>query len=138
MRIGGAMAAAALALGGCTANGILLVRGTVRTPAPGGPEPLAGVTVQCREGRDGPARYSRTTTHEDGAYRIEYHYAGRWFPLLRPKGTDGWVEFTAPGYRPRLVKIRGGSEPGVARRASGPYERIDVTLVPEAAAPVRP
>ncbi len=122
-------AAAALGIAGCAANGVLLVRGVVRAAGPLGAEPLGGATVQCREGRDGVPGYARATTGEDGAYRIEHRYSGTWFPWLKPKGGDVWVEFFAPGYERRLVRARGGTDPGVARGESGPYTRLDVTLV---------
>jgi hypothetical protein len=132
---GAVLAAMALALGGCHANGVHLVRGVVRAERPGGAEPLGGVTVQCREGRDGEPRYFRFTTRDDGAYRIEYPYEGTWFPLLKPRGGDPWVEFTAPGYERRLVPLRGGKERGVVRGESGPFTKLDVTLVPQPAPP---
>src|SRR5512147_2267154 len=131
--VAGIVTAAALGLGGCSSNGVLLVRGVVRAQGPGGAEPLAGVTVQSRAGRDGAPRYARATTQEDGSYRIDHPYSGTWFPVLKPKGGDAYVEFFAPGYGRRLVQVRGGSEPGVVRGESGPYTRLDVTLVPEAA-----
>lgn len=125
-------AAAALALGGCSAQGMLLVRGVVRAEGPRGTEPLAGATVQCRDGRDGPSRYARVTTEDDGAYRIEYRYAGTHVPLVG-SAEDAWLEFAARGHRTRLVKARGGRERGVERGESGPWLRLDVTLVPEGA-----
>ena len=130
----GASAAAALALAGCAASGVLVVHGVVRAEGPGRAEPLAGATVQCREGRDGAPRYARATTEQDGGYRLEYRYDGTWFPLLAPKAGGAWAEFAAPGFQPRLVRLRGGAEPGVSRADSGPYLRLDVTLVPLAGA----
>jgi hypothetical protein len=76
------------------------------------------------------------TTGDDGAYRIEYPYAGRSFPLLMSAAGDPYLEISAPGYETRLVRLLGGGEKGVARGASGPYTRIDVTLVPAAAPPL--
>jgi hypothetical protein len=127
-------AAAAIALAGCSTSGILLVRGVVRAQTAIGPEPLGGVTIASRDGRDGVPRYSRATTQDDGAYRIEHRYSGTWFPGLKPRGADVWVEFFAPGYVRRLVRARGGDEAGVVRGESGPFTRLDVTLVPEPAA----
>ncbi len=133
MRFGVVVAAAALGLAGCSSNGVLLLRGVVRAQGPGGAEPIAGVAVQCRDGRDGAPRYSRATTQDDGSYRIDHPYSGTWFPGVKPKGGDAYVEFFAPGYERRLVKVRGGDEPGVVRGESGPYTRLDVTLVPATA-----
>ncbi len=129
-RIRAAAAASAIALAGCSTSGVLLVRGVVRAEGPN-PEPLPGVAVQCRDGRDGTPGYSRATTLDDGTYRIEHRWSGTWFPWLKPKGADVYVEFFAPGYRRRLVSARGRDEPGVARGDSGPFTRLDVTLVPE-------
>jgi hypothetical protein len=131
MRPGLAGAVVAFALGGCAASGVHVVRGTVSAPGALGPEPLAGVAIQCRDGRDGVPQYARAVTAHDGAYQIDYPYQGTWVPLLKPKGGDPHVEFSAPGYRPRLVKLKGGSDAGVARGKTGPYYRLDVTLVPE-------
>ncbi len=126
-------AAAIVGLAGCSASGVLLVRGTVRGGGPQRSDPLGGVTVQCRDGREGVPGYARATTQDDGTYRIEHRYAGTWFPWVKPKGSDVWVEFLAPGYQPRLVTARGGDEPGVARGESGPFTRLDVTLAPQPA-----
>jgi hypothetical protein len=133
--LGGIAAAAALALAGCSAKGVLLVRGVVRAEGPRGGEPHAGATVQCREGRTGPARYARVTTADDGAYRIEYRYEGSHVPVLGSPADEAWLEFAAPGYRTRVVRARSGREPGVSRGESGPWLRLDVTLAPERAAP---
>jgi hypothetical protein len=127
-------AAAVVGLAGCSASGLLLLRGSVRAEGSVRHEPLGGVTVQCRDGREGVPAYSRATTQDDGTYRIEHRYSGTWFPWVKPKGGDVYVEFFAPGYERRLVKARGGDEPGVARGESGPFTRLDVTLLPEAAA----
>ncbi|HET8538573.1 MAG TPA: hypothetical protein VFL83_01745 [Anaeromyxobacter sp.] len=132
--IAAVIAAAALALAGCAGKGVLLVRGVVRAEDRLGAEPLRGATVQCRDGRDGARGYARATTRDDGAYRIEHPYDGRWVPLVQAKGGDPWLEFSAPGYLPRLVRVRGGAERGVVRRPSGPWLQLDVTLVPEPAA----
>ncbi len=130
MRFGAVLAAAVLGLTGCYTSGVLLVRGVVRGQGPSRAEPLAGVTVQCRDGQDGVPSYSRATTGDDGGYRIEHRYAGTWIPWLKPQGGDVWVEFVAPGYQRRLVRARGGKEPGVVRGESGPFTRLDVTLAP--------
>ncbi len=130
----GVAAAAALAVAGCSTSGVLLVRGVVRAETAIGAEPLGGVTIACRDGRDGVPGYSRATTQDDGAYRIEHRYSGTWFPGLKARGADVWVEFHAPGYVPRLVRARGGGdEARVVRGESGPFTRLDVTLVPEPA-----
>lgn len=131
----GLLVATATALAGCYTTGVHLVRGTVQARGPGGVEPLSGASVQCRESRDGPPRYTRVTTRDDGAYRIEYPYAGRSFPLLMSAAGDPYLEVSAPGYETRLVRLLGGAEKGVSRGESGPYTRIDVTLAPAAAAP---
>ncbi len=136
-RLRSAAVAAALVLAGCSTSGVLLVRGVVRAETAAGPEPLGGVTVACRDGRDGVPGYARATTQDDGSYRIEHRYVGTWFPGLKPRGSDVWIEFVAPGYRRRLVRTGGGDEPGVARGRSGPFTRLDVTLVPDAAPPAR-
>lgn len=137
MRSGRAVAvvAFALSLGGCATSGVYVVRGVVNAPGALGPEPLPGAAVQCRDGRDGAPQYARAVTGHDGAYQIDYPYQGTWVPLVKPKGGDPHLEFSAPGHRPRLVRLRGGSEPGVVRGASGPYRRLDVTLDREKAAP---
>jgi hypothetical protein len=131
----GLLVATAAALSGCYTTGVHLVRGTVQARGAGGLEPVSGASVQCRESRDGPPRYARVTTKEDGAYRIEYPYAGRSFPMLMSAGGDPYLEVSAPGYETRLVRLLGGNEKGVTRGESGPYARIDVTLVPAAAPP---
>jgi hypothetical protein len=126
-----AAAAAAVGLAGCSTSGVLLVRGIVRAQGPVRAEPLGGVTVQCRDGRDGAPGYSRATTQDDGSYRIEHRYKGTWFPWVKPKGSDVWVEFFKAGYERRLVRARGGDEAGVGRGESGPFTRLDVTLAAE-------
>ncbi len=128
-----ALAATALALAGCSTSEVLLLRGVVRAETPAGPEPLRGVSVACRDGRDGAPGYARATTQDDGSYRIDHRDSGRWFPGVKPRGGDVWVEFVAPGHAPRLVRARGGDEPGVFRGESGPFTRLDVTLAPDAA-----
>jgi hypothetical protein len=133
----GVILAMTAALAGCYTSGVYLVRGVVQSEGLAGAEPLAGASVQCRDGRDGPPRYARVTTKDDGAYRIEYPYEGRSFPMLFSAGGDPWLEFSAPGYQTRLVRLRGGNEKGVVRGESGPYQRVDVTLVPAAPAPGR-
>ncbi len=137
MRIGGsgAAAAAALALAGCYSSGVLLVRGVVRGQDRVRAEPLGGAAVQCRDARDAPPRYARATTGEDGAYLLEYRYEGTWFPWLKPKGGDPWLEFSAPGWEPRLVRLRGEREDGVVRGERGRFRQLDVTLVPRAPGP---
>jgi hypothetical protein len=129
-----AIVAFALSAGGCSASGVHVVRGVVSARGAIGPEPLAGAAVQCRAGRDGVPQYARAVTGHDGAYQIDYPYDGTWVPLVKPKGGDPHVEFSAPGYQPRLVKLKGGAEAGVARGKTGPYHRLDVTLVPAQAA----
>jgi hypothetical protein len=126
-------AAAALALAGCSTSGVLLVRGVVRAETAFGAEPLGGVTIACRDGREAAPGYARVATQQDGTYRIEHRWSGTWFPGVKPRGADVWVEFLAPGYRRRLVKAVGGDEPGVVRGRSGPFTRLDVTLAPEPA-----
>src|SRR5512142_534780 len=73
-----AAAAAAIGLAGCSANGVMLLRGVVRGGDAGRAEPVGGVTVQCRDGREGVPGYSRATTLDDGSYRIEHRYKGTW------------------------------------------------------------
>jgi hypothetical protein len=133
--LAGAVAAGALAvaLGGCASSGIVPVRGVVRAQDGRRAEPLGGASVQCRDARDAPPRYARVTTRDDGTYRVDCQYAGTWFPLVKPR-SDAWLEFAAPGFEPRVVRLREGKEPGVARRTTGPYHHLDVTLVPAAAA----
>lgn len=133
-----AVLAFALSLGGCAASGVYVVRGVVSAQGALGPEPVAGAAVQCRDGRDGVPQYARAVTGHDGAYQIDYPYQGTWVPLLKPKGGDPHLEFSAPGHPPRLVRLKGGSEPGVVRGTSGPYRRLDVTLEPQQAAAPAP
>ncbi len=122
----GLLAALPVLLGGCLYDGMYVVRGRVSEESGGVQKPLPGVTVAARNGRAGrPQRPA--TTGADGTYEASYWYGGMQLLFYVPTG-DAYLEFAAPGYRTKLVRVRDAA----ARCARNPpWFGLDVVLTPE-------
>ncbi len=121
------------ALPACIYDGMYLVQGTVKTGSPDALKPVSEATVVARSGRAGTAQ-EPVSTRADGTYTAEYRFGSI---ILPTSGGDPFVQYEAPGYQPKLVRLNSDkAESGVTRsncpeRTSVPCFQLDVVLLPK-------
>src|SRR5512138_3764940 len=105
-----------LSLPACVYDGRYLVQGRLRSASPTAPAPLPSARIVTRGGSEGTAQPA-VLAEEHGTYRTSYWYSGIEILFFTQGDGDPWIEFTAPGHRPRAVRLRDtAAAPGVVRR----------------------
>jgi hypothetical protein len=125
-------------LSGCIYDGAYVIRGRIRGRVPSG----VGIVENASAVVTADRKPNRTSAWvgRDGTFEARYLFGGMWFFPFFPGDGDPHVEFSAPGYRNLLVRVRGHeAQDGVTRRACVPPARgtycMDVVLAPEMSSP---